>query len=154
MTRSYDFTISRGTLSPDGVNRSMLLINGQFPGPLIEANWGDTISVTVHNAIETANEDGITVDQEGTALHWHGILQQETPYYDGTPGVQQCPIAPEKDFTYTFTADQYGTSWYHSHYSAQYDAGLLGPMIIHGPSSADYDIDVGPVMIGDWNHQD
>ena len=154
MTRSYDFTISRGTLSPDGVNRSMLLINGQFPGPLIEANWGDTISVTVHNAIETATEDGITVDQEGTALHWHGILQHETPYYDGTPGVQQCPIAPNKDFTYTFTADLYGTSWYHSHYSAQYDAGALGPMIIHGPSSAEYDIDVGPVMIGDWNHQD
>ncbi|MCJ1332771.1 hypothetical protein MMC10_009465 [Thelotrema lepadinum] len=154
VTRSYDFTISRGVLSPDGVNRSMLLINNQFPGPLIEANWGDTISVTVHNAISTANEDGIPVDQEGTSLHWHGLLQKDTPYYDGVPGIQQCPIAPGNDFTYTFTADLYGTSWYHSHYSAQYAGGAAGPMIIHGPSSADYDIDVGPVMLSDWNHQD
>ena len=154
VTRFYDFTITRGVLSPDGVNRSMLLINGQFPAPLIEANWGDTISVTVHNAISNANEDGIPVDQEGSALHWHGLLQHDTPYYDGVPGIQQCPIAPGSDFTYTFSADLYGTSWYHSHYSAQYAGGAFGPMIIHGPSSADYDIDVGPVLISDWNHQD
>ena len=154
VTRSYDFTISRGVLSPDGVDRSMLLINGQFPGPMIEANWGDTISVTVHNAISNANEDGIPVEQEGAALHWHGLLQKDTPFYDGVPGVQQCPIAPTKDFTYTFTADLYGSSWYHSHYSAQYAGGAFGPMIIHGPTSADYDIDVGPVMLSDWNHQD
>lgn len=132
----------------------MLLINDQFPAPLIEANWGDTIQVTVHNAISNAIEDGIPVDQEGTSLHWHGLLQKETPYFDGVPGVQQCPIAPEQDFVYTFSADLYGTSWYHSHFSAQYAGGSFGPMIIHGPSSAPYDIDIGPVMISDWNHQD
>ena len=78
VTRFYNFTISRGVLSPDGVNRSMLLVNGQFPGPMIEANWGDTINVTVNNAIESAIEDGIPYDTEGTALHWHGLLQKET----------------------------------------------------------------------------
>ena len=78
VTRSYTFNVSRGVLSPDGVNRSMLLINGQFPGPMIEANWGDTISVTVNNAIKHAVEDGVPYDQEGTALHWHGFLQKET----------------------------------------------------------------------------
>ena len=153
VTRFYDFTISRGILSPDGVNVSMILINGQFPGPLIEANWGDTIQVTVHNAIEDANELGAELDAEGTALHWHGLLQRQTPWYDGVPGVQQCPIAPGSSYVYTFVADVYGSSWYHSHYSTQYSAGVAGPMIIHGPSSAEYDIDVGPVMISDWNHQ-
>ena len=78
VTRVYDLTISRGVLSPDGVNRSMLLINGQFPGPLIEANWGDTINVTVHNQIDNAEEDGEPLEMEGTALHWHGILQKQT----------------------------------------------------------------------------
>jgi FtsP/CotA-like multicopper oxidase with cupredoxin domain len=39
---------------------------------------------------------------------------------DGVPGVQQCPIPPGGSFTYSFLADLYGTSWYHSHYSAQY----------------------------------
>jgi hypothetical protein len=55
---------------------------------------------------------------------------------DGIPGVQQCPIPSGKSFTYTFIADLYGTSWYHSHYSAQYadvcEVVLLTPhMRIH-----------------------
>lgn len=32
VVRSYDFTIARGTVAPDGFERSSLLINGQFPG--------------------------------------------------------------------------------------------------------------------------
>lgn len=51
--------------------------------------------------------------------------------------------------SYRFRADQYGTSWYHSHYSSQYAGGILGPMIIHGPSNYDYDIDLGPVFLQD-----
>ena len=89
---------------------------------MIEANWGDTIQVAVTN----------NIDNEGTSLHWHGILQKGTPWYDGVPSVQQCPIAPGKTFTYTFNAETYGTTWYHSHYSAQYADGLLGPLIIYG----------------------
>lgn len=89
---------------------------------------------------------------EGTALHWHGFLQKETPYYDGVPSVTQCPIAPGSTFTYTFRASLYGTSWYHSHYSAQYAGGLLGPMVIHGPKNYPYDIDLGPVLLNDWYH--
>lgn len=50
-------------------------------------------------------------------------------------------------FVYNFQADLYGTSWYHSHYSGQYAGGLLGPMIIHGPSNAPYDLDLGPVFL-------
>lgn len=144
--RSYDFTISRGFIAPDGVNKSVLLINNQFPAPTLEANWGDKFQVTVHNQI--------TGPEEGTALHWHGILQRKTPWFDGVPSVQQCPIPPGKSFTYTFKADLYGTSWYHSHYSAQYAGGLLGPMIIHGPSNYKYDIDVGPVLLTDWYHDE
>lgn len=43
VTRRYDFTIDRIVLAPDGVVRDMIVINGQFPGPTIEANWGDWI---------------------------------------------------------------------------------------------------------------
>ncbi|RFU25815.1 hypothetical protein B7463_g10521, partial [Scytalidium lignicola] len=124
--RNYDFTIKREKKAPDGYLKNVLVINGQFPGPLIEANWGDTIQVTVHNQI--ANPP------EGTALHWHGILQKSS------------------HFTYSFIADLYGTSWYHSHYSAQYAGGLLGPMIIHGPETVTYDIDKGPIILSDWFH--
>lgn len=58
--------------------------------------------MTVHNQLD-----------EGTSLHWHGLLQNETPWFDGVPGVQQCPIAPGASFTYRFRADLYGTTWWH-----------------------------------------
>ncbi|KAH9889159.1 multicopper oxidase [Xylariomycetidae sp. FL2044] len=147
VTRQYEFNISRGMIAPDGYEKSVLLVNDQFPGPLIEANWGDYIEVKVNNHIL----DG---PPEGTAIHWHGFLQTRTPWEDGTPGVSQCPIAPGKSFTYKFRAELYGSSWYHSHYSAQYSGGLFGPMVVYGPRNVDYDIDLGPVMVNDWWHED
>lgn len=52
MTRSYEFTISPGTIAPDGVEKQALLINGQFPGPQIEANWGDFIEVCIGSLLQ------------------------------------------------------------------------------------------------------
>lgn len=72
---------------------------------------------------------------------------------DGVNAVSQCPIAPGDNFTYVFNATQYGTSWYHSHYSLQYADGLLGPMTIHGPSSSEYDSSLDPILIADWGHR-
>lgn len=48
---------------------------------------------------------------------------------------------------------RYGTTWYHSHYSSQYTGGLWGPLIIHGPSSAPFDVDLGPVTLTDYYHR-
>lgn len=124
VTRYYNFTLSRSTKAPDGYNKSMILVNGQFPGPTIEANLGDTIQVTVHNAI--ANPE------EGTAIHWHGLPQTRTPWYDGVPSSSQCPIAPGESFVYRFPAEVFGTTWWHSHYSGQVMDGAFGPLIIHG----------------------
>ena len=146
VTRNYDFTIARATISPDGVNRSVILVNNQFPGPLIEANWGDMISVRVNNQI--------TGPEEGTSIHWHGFLQKGTPYYDGAPALVQCPIAPGQSFTYSFLASLEGSSWYHSHFSAQYNGGLFGPIVVYGPETLPYDVDVGPVILSDWYHND
>ncbi|GAB7362061.1 hypothetical protein MBLNU230_g2095t1 [Neophaeotheca triangularis] len=144
VTRHYDFTVGEMIIAPDGVEKKGLVINEAFPGPTIEANWGDWIEVVVHN----------NLTWEGTSLHWHGLLQRETPWFDGVPSLSQCPIAPGSSFTYRFRADLYGSSWYHSHYSAQYAGGALGAMIIHGPQNADYDIDLGPVLLTDWYHDD
>lgn len=140
--RRYDWTVHRQVMAPDGVVKEGIFVNGQYPGPLLEANWGDWIEVTVRNGLE----------DEGTTIHWHGLLQKETPWYDGVPGASQCPIAPGKTFTYRFRADSFGTSWWHAHYSAQYSDGVFGPMIIYGPNHVKYDIDVGPVMINDYYH--
>ncbi|KAI9659366.1 MAG: hypothetical protein M1821_001624 [Bathelium mastoideum] len=146
VTRSYDFTVRRGVVAPDGVNKSSILVNDQYPGPLVEANWGDWIEVTVHNEIYDP--------LEGTSLHWHGIPQNGTPWYDGAASVSQCPIAPGSSLTYRFRASVYGTSWWHSHLSAQYSDGLFGPMVVYGPSHVAYDYDVGPVLVHDYYHAD
>ncbi|KAF2402873.1 laccase-1 precursor, partial [Trichodelitschia bisporula] len=143
-TRTYNFHVSKETVAPDGVVKNGLVVNGQFPGPLIEANWGDWIEVIVTN----------DMSDEGTSLHWHGLLQKDTPWFDGVPSVSQCPIAPGDTLVYKFRADVFGSSWYHSHYSAQYAGGALGPIVIHGPKTQDYDVDLGPVMVSDWYHDD
>ena len=54
--------------------------------------------------------------------------------------------------TYRFRATQYGTSWYHSHLSLQLADGLQGPIVIHGPATADYDEDLGTLFLTDWSH--
>lgn len=80
IVRRYNFTITRARIAPDGVERDMFAINGQFPGPLIEANWGDNIEVTVNNDIVAPGEP--------TSMHWHGFLQRESPWADGAIGVR------------------------------------------------------------------
>ena len=124
VVRDYSFTVARGLIAPDGFNKTALLVNGQFPGPTIEANHGDTFNVTVYN--------NITGPEEGTAIHWHGIHQTGTPYWDGVAAITQCPIAPGKSMTYTFLADSYGSSFWHAHYGGQYIDGVFGAMIVNG----------------------
>ncbi len=119
--REFHWIIQDHEHSPDGVSRPMILVNSQFPGPMIEVNEGDTIIVRVDNQAVNA-----------TSIHWHGIYQNGTPYMDGTVGVTQCPIAPGTSFTYEFTVSgQSGTYWWHAHYGVQASDGLHGPLIIH-----------------------
>lgn len=120
--REYEWTVQDHMHNPDGIYRPMILVNNQYPGPLIEANEGDTIVVHVQNQASNA-----------TAIHWHGIYQTGTPHMDGTVGVTQCPIAPGHSFTYEFTvAGQSGTYWWHGHQGLQSSDGLHGPLVIHG----------------------
>ncbi|EJP62796.1 laccase 2 [Beauveria bassiana ARSEF 2860] len=142
VTREYWFVVENITMAPDGYEQHVLAINRSIPGPLIEANWGDEVVIHVTNNME----------RNGTAIHWHGIRQLNNNAHDGVPGVTQCPIPPGGSYTYRWKAEQYGTSWYHSHFSLQYSVGLQGPMIIHGPATANYDEDLGTVMLQDWSH--
>ncbi|KAB8238972.1 multicopper oxidase [Aspergillus alliaceus] len=120
----------------DGVEfHGAKLINGTFPGP-----W---IQITVTNKLS----------YNGTAIHFHGQRLLNNSLMDGVPGVTQCPIAPGHSFTYRFNATQYGTSWYHSHYSLQYTDGVLGPVTVQGPTSDNWDTSVDPILLGDHIHE-
>jgi FtsP/CotA-like multicopper oxidase with cupredoxin domain len=108
----------------------------------LKASWGDNVVVTVNNMLS----------DNGTSIHFHGIRQLNNAAHDGVPAITQCPIAPGDSFTYKWRATNYGTSWYHSHYAIQAWEGVAGPMIIHGPTSATYDVDAGHIMLQDWSH--
>lgn len=137
-TRYYKLVLEQGIVDADGAGaRPVYLINGKTPGEAIEANWGDMVVVEVENRLG----DNIT------SIHWHGMRQVGSNDQDGVPGVTECGIAPGATKVYSFHASSYGTGWYHSHALAQYGGGLRGPLIIHGPATSDYDVDMGPVMI-------
>ncbi|KAI1977262.1 hypothetical protein LOZ53_002108 [Ophidiomyces ophidiicola] len=143
VTRRHFLEVKEHTVNLDGVEfKRAKLYNGLFPGPWIQACWGDDIEITVRNKLQ----------YNGTAVHWHGLRMLGTNLHDGVPGITQCPIAPADTFTYKFKAIQYGSSWYHSHYSLQYTDGLVGPLTIHGPSSANYDQSIDPLLMQDHLH--
>lgn len=144
ITRKYVLDVAQKALAPDGVPMAHgKVFNESYPGPWIQACWGDTLEITVRNHLR----------YNGTTIHWHGIRQLNEVENDGVNGVTQCPIAPNQEFTYRFKAMQYGSSWYHSHYSLQYADGLVGPMTIYGPSSENYTYAEEPILMTDWNHR-
>jgi FtsP/CotA-like multicopper oxidase with cupredoxin domain len=48
----YSLNITNQTMSPDGTPRDMLVINGQYPGPTLVADWGDTLEIDVTNSMQ------------------------------------------------------------------------------------------------------
>ncbi len=68
----------------------MLFINGKFPGPLIEANRGDRLVINVTNNLKA----------NATSMHWHGMFQNGTNWFDGTTGrvPHDAPIIVNRGF--------------------------------------------------------
>ncbi|CAG8482095.1 13529_t:CDS:2, partial [Dentiscutata heterogama] len=95
-------------LTPDGYTRPVWTVNGQYPAPIIQANYGDRLLINVTNKFG-----------DPATVHWHGIFQKDTNFYDGPVGITQCPIPNGVSFLYNFTLNQYGTYWYHSHITGQ-----------------------------------
>ncbi|BGP59358.1 hypothetical protein NBRC10512_005153 [Rhodotorula toruloides] len=146
-TRHYDFLLEERTGSPDGFDKPMLVVNGMYPGPTIEVNNDDRVVVNVTNAMSNAS-----------AVHWHGLFQRGTPWFDGTNSVSQCGIPPGHSFLYNFTLDTFvGTTWWHSHYSTQYTDGLSGAFIVYNrteslPSTPSVDGELS-IQLSDLYHR-
>ncbi|KAK9773595.1 putative Cupredoxin [Seiridium cardinale] len=122
--REYIFNITEALAAPDGFQKPMILVNGQAPGPLIEATTGDKVRVHVNNMM----------GNRSTTIHWHGINQHRSTWMDGVAGISQCGIPPGQSFTYEFVVkDQRGTYWWHAHLSAQYTDGVYGPIVVRDP---------------------
>jgi iron transport multicopper oxidase len=50
----YTFNVVNANLSPDGFSRPTVVVNGQFPGTLIQANKDDVLHITVNNQLTNA----------------------------------------------------------------------------------------------------
>ncbi|KAJ7171277.1 yellow laccase [Mycena filopes] len=160
---SATLTIANKQISPDGFQRSSVLANGVFPGPLITGNKASLASTKT--------------------THWHGFFQKGTNWEDGPAFVTlltlsnhpECPIAANHSFEYAFAVpDQAGTFWYHSHLSTQYCDGLRGAIVVYDPADPakhlygsycrqelvhilrrdriDVDNDATVITLADWYH--
>ncbi|XP_049823359.1 uncharacterized protein LOC109603788 isoform X2 [Aethina tumida] len=135
----------------DGVERGILTANRMLPGPSIQVCEGDKVVVDVENHME-----GMEV-----TIHWHGIWQRGTQYYDGVPFVTQCPIQQGNTFRYQWVAGNAGTHFWHAHTGLQKMDGLYGSIVIRQPPSKDpnsnlydYDLTTHVMLLSDWMHED
>lgn len=95
-------------------------LNGSTPGPLIRAEQGRLVQVTLVNE---SVPDGVT-------LHWHGV---DVPNgEDGVAGITQDAVGRGQSFVYRFVARDAGTYWYHSHQVSheQVRGGLFGALVV------------------------
>jgi FtsP/CotA-like multicopper oxidase with cupredoxin domain len=150
-TLSFDWHITKGFRLPDGVQKEVYLVNGRFPGETIEARSGDRLIVNVTNALE----------DEGLAIHWHGLEMRNANDMDGAVGITQRPIETGNSMVYDFIIGDHesGTFWYHGHDKTQRDDGLYGSLVVHKPTQVtnevlnyEYDREI-LLMIGDWYHR-
>ena len=57
--------------------------------------------------------------------------QPRNPWYDGPEFITQCPIMPNKTFTYeVILSEEEGTLWWHAHSDLD-RAGIHGALIVH-----------------------
>lgn len=133
--------------------KSILTVNGEFPGPTITAYKGDTVYVHVYNK-----------GKYNITLHWyfwcsresynlivtffespkikfnqfygrHGVKQPRNPWADGPEYITQCPIQPGGKFRQKLVlSTEEGTLWWHAH-SDWSRATVHGAIIVYPRSN-------------------
>ncbi|WOH05739.1 hypothetical protein DCAR_0625159 [Daucus carota subsp. sativus] len=148
--RFFTWNVTYGDIYPLGVKQQGILINGQFPGPQIEAVTNDNVIVSVTNSLD-----------EPFLISWNGIQQRRNSWQDGVYGTN-CPIPPGQNFTYILQfKDQIGSFFYFPSLAFHKAAGGFGGIKIYSrpripvpfpPPAGDFTI-----LTGDWfkqNHTD
>jgi FtsP/CotA-like multicopper oxidase with cupredoxin domain len=110
-----------------GFNDTGVMGQVMFPAPLIWANEGDQVNVTLVNLGFKYRTD-LT---DPHTIHLHGI--HSVPHMDGFPELSFA-IPMGDSFTYKFTAMHEGTYMYHCHFEAveHVQMGMYGPLVIYG----------------------
>ncbi|KAK4432346.1 Laccase-17 [Sesamum alatum] len=127
--------------------KSIVTVNGKFPGPRVVAREGDRLLIKVTNHVP----NNITI-------HWHGIRQLRSGWADGPAYITQCPIQTGQSYVYNFTVvGQRGTFFWHAHIS-WLRSTLYGPLIILPKKNVPYPFDKPykeiPIVFGEWFNAD
>ncbi|CAN6246091.1 unnamed protein product [Urochloa humidicola] len=139
----YDFYITETKVTRLCHEKTILAVNGQFPGPTIYARNGDVVVVNVYNQ-----------GNKNITLHWHGVDQPRNPWFDGPEYITQCPIQPGANFTYRIIfSEEEGTLWWHAH--SDFDrATVHGAIVIHPKRGSAYPYPKPhkeiPIILGEW----
>ncbi|GLT89564.1 hypothetical protein SLE2022_075420 [Rubroshorea leprosula] len=147
IARHYTFNIKHHNFTRLCTTRSVLTVNGQWPGPRLVAREGDRVVVKVVNHIPN-----------NVSIHWHGVRQLGTPWADGPSYVTQCPIQTNQSYIYNFTiSGQRGTLLYHAHIS-WLRAYIYGAIIILPRKNESYPFQKPhkevPIIFGEWYNVD
>ncbi|XP_027906112.1 laccase-4-like [Vigna unguiculata] len=141
--RHYKFHVVAKQTSRLCSSKSIVTINGKFPGPTLYAREDDTVLVKVINQVN-----------HNVTIHWHGVRQLRTGWADGPAYVTQCPIQPGKTYVYNFTlTGQRGTLLYHAHVN-WLRSTLHGALVILPKRGVPYPFpkpdDELVVVLGEW----
>ncbi|CAM8983156.1 unnamed protein product [Rhodiola kirilowii] len=123
--------------------KKILTINGQFPGPTLNDEKGETVRVNIFNK-----------GDYNVTIHWHGVNQPRNPWSDGPEYITQCPIQPRANFSYevVFSTEE-GTLWWHAH-SDWSRATVHGPIIVHPKNGTTYPYPKPhaefPIVLASW----
>ncbi|KAM0925369.1 hypothetical protein ACQ4PT_004234 [Festuca glaucescens] len=147
VTRKYHFDVQMTSVTKLCSTKSIVTVNGQYPGPTLFAREGDHVEVNVVNN-----------SPYNMSIHWHGVRQLLSGWYDGPAYITQCPIQPGQSYVYRFQiAGQRGTLWWHAHVS-WLRATVHGPIVILPPAGVPYPFPAPdhelPVIFGEWWRND
>ena len=135
-TVTASLTAQQTDIDLGGITARTLAYGNTIPGPLIRANIGDKLAITVTNRLD-----------QPTSVHWHGIALRND--MDGVePATPNIPAG--QDFTYRFSVPNAGTYWAHPHVGLEEDMGLYLPVIVDDPTGpGSYDAE-WIVVMDDW----
>ncbi|KAG6408512.1 hypothetical protein SASPL_131525 [Salvia splendens] len=124
-------------------SKSILTVNGKFPGPTLYGRVGDTLIVDVINRAS-----------ENVTIHWHGVKQPRNPWTDGPVYITQCPIRPGTNFSQRIIlSDEIGTLWWHAHIEWS-RATVYGALIVLPKEGDAYPFPKPsaeiPIILGEW----
>ncbi|KAK7844288.1 laccase-14 [Quercus suber] len=135
VVHNYTYILKETNFTRLCSTKSMLTVNGQFPGPVLR--------------VQKADEHFFFIFKNR-----HGVKQPRNPWSDGPENITQCPIKPGKKFTYEVVfSDEEGTLWWHAH-SDWSRATVHGAIVISPKNGTSYPFPKPyaeeVIILGEW----